>query len=71
MGALIYKIKGMQESHIWRRGRETVSTPHTACGAATGEQRLKRKMGGWRMRSREEGERQAENVRERGMKSAY
>ena len=56
LGALIYKIKGMQESHSWRRGRETVSTPHTACGVATREQRLKRKMGGWRMRSTEERE---------------
>ena len=48
-----------------------MSTPHTACGVATREQRLKRKMGGWRMRSTEESKRQAENVRERGMKSAY
>lgn len=68
-GSFIYKIRGMQESHSWRRGRETVSTPHTVCGVAARVQRLRRKAGRWRIRSREERETEARNVRERGMRS--
>lgn len=35
-----------------RKAEWRVSTPHTACAVAPGEQRMKRKMGGQKMSSR-------------------
>lgn len=49
--------------------RQRDRAPHTVCGVAARVQRLRRKAGRWRIRSREERETEARNVRERGMRS--